>query len=286
MGGTFAARRVHEGTEALRSRDNWFRPVFLADGPDGALYIADMYRKTIEHPEYLPGEVRKHTDFEAGKDKGRIWRLAATSNAQRSTFKAMGIKLPALVAELSSPIPWRRDTAFRLLVERNDAATAALVRKSIHESDVSGPAVAKLRLLELAGGVDEPILSRALKHSQPAVRQNAVRIAESRLATNPALRDIVLKLAHDPDPQVRFQVALSLGETSDPRVVPALARIAAQQASDRWTRAAIRRYPHAHRSRIVSRIEPGRKRRRLEDGLEDLQSDLAEVDRRSRRCGP
>ena len=77
VGGTFAARRIHEGTEALRSRDNWFRPVAIADGPDGALYIADMYRQVIEHPDYMPGDVRKHMDFEAGKDKGRIWRLSA-----------------------------------------------------------------------------------------------------------------------------------------------------------------------------------------------------------------
>lgn len=238
-GGTFAARRIHEGTEALRSRDNWFRPVFIADGPDGALYIADMYRKVIEHPEYLPGDVRKHVDFEAGKDKGRIWKLTSISNTQRSTFKAIGSNVNALVAELSSPIPWRRDTAFRFLVERNDAATAALLRKSFRKSDAAGPAVAKLRLLEFAGGVDEPTLLRALKHPQPAVRQNAVRIAESKLANNSALRERVLKLADDPDPHVRFQVALSLGEARSAEVVPALARIAAKQASDRWTRAAI-----------------------------------------------
>ena len=58
-GATFAAKRMHEGSEALRSRDNWFRPVFLAHGPDDALYVADMYRGVIEHPAYLPDEVRK-----------------------------------------------------------------------------------------------------------------------------------------------------------------------------------------------------------------------------------
>ena len=238
-GGTFAARRIHEGTEALRSRDNWFRPVFIADGPDGALYIADMYRKVIEHPEYLPGDVRKHVDFEAGKDKGRIWKLTSTSNTQRSIFKAIGTNVPTLVAELSSPIPWRRDTAFRFLIERNDNATAALLRKSFRASDAVGSAVAKLQLLEFAGGVDEPTLLLALKHPQPAVRQNAVRIVESSLATKASLRGLVLKLADDPDPHVRFQVALSLGEARSAELVPALTRIASRQASDRWTRAAI-----------------------------------------------
>ena len=83
-GATFAAKRLHEGTEALRSRDNWFRPVFLAHGPDDALYVADMYRGAIEHPVYLPDEVRKRTDFTAGKDKGRIWRLRSASAPRKA----------------------------------------------------------------------------------------------------------------------------------------------------------------------------------------------------------
>ena len=238
-GGTFAARRIHEGTEALRSRDNWFRPVFIADGPDGALYIADMYRKTIEHPEYLPGEVRKHTDFESGKDKGRIWRLSSKFQAPSSKFLAQPGNEAALVADLSSTIPWRRDTTARLLVEQNDSATVVSLRNSFSETDAVGPAVAKLRLLEFLSGVDEPTVSLALKHPQPAVRQNAVRLAELRLATNTSMRDRVLKLAGDPDPHVRFQAALSLGEARDQSIVPALVRIAGVQSVDRWTRAAI-----------------------------------------------
>ena len=273
-GGTFAARRIHEGTEALRSRDNWFRPVFIADGPDGALYIADMYRKVIEHPEYLPGDVRKHVDFEAGKDKGRIWRLSATSKPQRSTPNAESTKLAALVGELSSPIPWRRDTAFRFLVERNDAATAALLRKSIRKSDPAASAVAKLRLLEITSGIDEAILTKSLQHDQSAMRQNAVRIAEPRLATNRLLRDLVLKLADDPDPQVRFQVALSLGEARSVEVVPALVRIAAKQASDRWTRAAILSALPARTNALALLAATARTREPLPEGFIALAGDL------------
>ena len=76
-GATFAAGPLLAGREFLASRDDWHRPVFLASGPDGALYVCDMYRKTIEHPEYLPEEIRKRTDFESGKEMGRIWRVVA-----------------------------------------------------------------------------------------------------------------------------------------------------------------------------------------------------------------
>lgn len=79
QGLTFAAVPMFEKREFLASRDDWFRPVFLASGPDGALYVADMYRKVIEHPDYLPEEVRKRTDFESGKTMGRIWRVRSSA---------------------------------------------------------------------------------------------------------------------------------------------------------------------------------------------------------------
>src|SRR6266481_2363728 len=74
-GVTFIAKRAFPTNEFLASPDNWFRPVNLANGPDGALYVCDMYRKTIEHPEYLPDATRKVTDFESGKTMGRIYRV-------------------------------------------------------------------------------------------------------------------------------------------------------------------------------------------------------------------
>ncbi|MCA9208570.1 MAG: hypothetical protein KDA55_09460, partial [Planctomycetales bacterium] len=71
----YVARRVDEKSEFLSSSDIWFRPVQFANAPDGALYIADMYRETIEHPASLPPIIKKHLDLTSGRDRGRIYRI-------------------------------------------------------------------------------------------------------------------------------------------------------------------------------------------------------------------
>ena len=76
-GVTFKSHRAEgeEESEFVASTDNWFRPTMLKTGPDGALYIADMYRLVIEHPEWIPDDVKHHLDLRAGHDKGRIYRV-------------------------------------------------------------------------------------------------------------------------------------------------------------------------------------------------------------------
>lgn len=103
-GATFSASPLYAGREFLASRDDWFRPVFIARGPEGALYVADMYRKVIEHPDYLSEEVRKHTDFETGKSLGRIWRVRAESRPAAKLAPAplethLGAKTPRQLFE-------------------------------------------------------------------------------------------------------------------------------------------------------------------------------------------
>lgn len=118
-GAAFTAEPVLEKREMLASRDDWFRPVFLAKGPDEALYVADMYRKVIEHPDYLPVEVRKHTDFESGKDRGRIWRVVARERQPRRNVQ------PVVRMEQSwvdAPIPVDEKGAQQWMQERLDAA--------------------------------------------------------------------------------------------------------------------------------------------------------------------
>src|SRR5439155_13917203 len=74
-GASFRGKPAYEGREFLATRDDWFRPVNLAHGPDGALYVVDMYRAVIEHPDFMPPEVKHRPDLLDGKSKGRIWRI-------------------------------------------------------------------------------------------------------------------------------------------------------------------------------------------------------------------
>jgi len=113
VGPTFASRMSNEGREFLASPDNWFRPVFLAIGPDRALYVCDMYRKTIEHPDYLPVEVRKRTDFVSGRDLGRIWRVTGNKFNAQKTYRNFLPASPRWIWFRPSAIPTRGGARLR-----------------------------------------------------------------------------------------------------------------------------------------------------------------------------
>src|SRR2546421_7702957 len=74
-GPTFTSKSAYEGKEFLASPDEWFRPVNMELGPDGALYVVDMYRCVIEHPDFVPDELKRRPDLRLGDDRGRIWRV-------------------------------------------------------------------------------------------------------------------------------------------------------------------------------------------------------------------
>ena len=249
-GATFASKYATEGSDFLASPDTWFRPVFSTFGPDGALYICDMYRKTIDHPQYLPESIRGTTDFESGKEMGRIYRIVADRPAPAKGAKPRrpGALARANVRELCSALAdangWMRDTARRLLLERRDPAALPLLKATLEDHKSKAPTagfarVAALSLLEGMGALEEPKLRLALHDPEAGVRAFAVELAEPRLARSPALVEELLPLADDPDAKVRFRCALALGEINDGRIIPALAKIGVRDAADRWARAAV-----------------------------------------------
>jgi len=108
--------------EFLRSRDNWFRPASFATGPDGCLYICDMYRETIEHPWSLPPGIKQHLDLNSGNDRGRIYRVEQQGFRRPQVprlSKASDDELRSLAR--SSSNDWSQTTARRLLYERGQA---------------------------------------------------------------------------------------------------------------------------------------------------------------------
>jgi putative membrane-bound dehydrogenase-like protein len=236
-GPSFTSARVDDKTEFIRSSDNWFRPVNLLNAPDGTLYALDMSRETLE-AIHIPLDVVKHLDLRRGRDQGRIYRIAPAgfrSPHPPRLSKATGAEL---VAALESPHGWWRDTAHRLLHERQDPASIEPLRKTLRQSPVPQARVLALWSLQGMAKLSDDDLLQALGDSSPHVREHAVRLAEPRLASR-AIVEKVLSLQDDPDARVRFQLAFSLGELHDPRAAAALANLARRDGSNAWARTAI-----------------------------------------------
>ncbi len=95
----WSGQRIDDHREWVRSSDTWFRPVQLGDGPDGAVYIADMVREVIEHPQSLPPMIKKHLDLTSGRDRGRIWKVTKSLSEKGSDPLRRGQK----TNEIDSP---------------------------------------------------------------------------------------------------------------------------------------------------------------------------------------
>ncbi len=100
-GPTFTSKPVYEGKEFLASPDEWFRPVNMELGPDGALYVVDMYRCVIEHPDFVPDELKRRPDLRLGDDRGRIWRIVPREG---SGFRVQGSEDKASLPSLPLPL--------------------------------------------------------------------------------------------------------------------------------------------------------------------------------------
>jgi putative membrane-bound dehydrogenase-like protein len=233
------SRPAREGVEFLASRDTWFRPVFLSDGPDGALYIVDMYRKDIDHPAYVPEASRRLFDFSAGSARGRIYRMAAKNRPPvRGSAELADASVATLVSNLEQPNGWRRDTAQRLLIERNAQAAEAPLRALAAAGGEPGRLHA-LWTMDALGVLNDEAIVRALHDPRAPVRENAVRLAERRLPDSRRLLDALLPLADDSDARVRLHVALALGAVEEPRGIAVLAAIARRDGASKWVRAAV-----------------------------------------------
>ena len=131
-GPTFKAIRGprEQATEFIRSSDNWFRPVNFVNAPDGTLYVLDMSREVIE-AIHIPLDVVKHLNLKRGREQGRIYRIAPPSFRYAPPPRLSQAPMAELIAALSRPDAWYRDTAHRLIFERQDPAAIEPLRKML-----------------------------------------------------------------------------------------------------------------------------------------------------------
>ena len=124
-GASLKATRVGDRTEFFRSSDEWSRPVNFTTGPDGAIYICDIYRRWIDHARFFPEEFVKTHDMRQGENQGRIWRVVPKGK-KAPKIEAAPKGIEKLVAWLGNENAWQRETAQRLLVESDAEALPAV----------------------------------------------------------------------------------------------------------------------------------------------------------------
>ena len=243
-GAGYRAQRApgEQESEFLASADQWFRPMNLRVGPEGALYIVDMYREIIEDYSAIPRFLQQQYGLDRGKDHGRLWRLLP-KGAKLSGPLPDFSKLTA--AELAHAVgashPWQRRTAQRLLIERNARSASGTLRRAHVRSPHAFPPAIMRSLYSLAnlGTLTSADVAHALDHDHYGVRLHALRLAEPWLGTDEALLKRVLAVTGDPDPSVRLQLVMTLGEVDDARVTSALLTLSQNHGGDRWMDAAI-----------------------------------------------
>ncbi|MEM9588786.1 MAG: c-type cytochrome [Planctomycetota bacterium] len=201
------ARRDDRPQELLASRHPWFRPVDTIVGPDGALYVVDMCRAVIEHPDWAPAELKDRADQRLGDRCGRIWRLAvreapttAGVHPKPSTPEASADRWRSW---LSHPNPWHRATASRMLVQ--STAFDASVSSSSSTSVSPAGLARELRLLARSERLSDPIMVKAVRHVDANVR----RVAAELLSRHDPMRsqtptEWIVKLLDDDDAWVRL----------------------------------------------------------------------------------
>lgn len=172
------ARRARPKADFLASNDTWFRPASLRTGPDGALYLADMYRMWVEHPKFLPPDIAARIDWRAGEDRGRIWRIVPENHPTHpesgKSFSASELPKPYrtpqqpddFMAQLTHNNGWRRDTARRLIVERQLDLTEHIQKAAAGQKDSH----VRLSLLSALNGIAPDDVKHVIDHPPRDVR--------------------------------------------------------------------------------------------------------------------
>ena len=179
------------------------------------------------------------SDLESGRDRGRIYRLEPPNFKAPPSKPQLGKATTLeLVSHLDHPHSWWRETAQRLLFERQDKSAIEWLQKLVKKSRTPFGQIHALWTLQGLEALTEDDLLTALANESPRVREQATKLSESRLASSVALFEKIAQLAGDDDARVRFQVALSLSEAGL-KAAPVLAKLAFKDSDDPWIRAAI-----------------------------------------------
>jgi glucose/arabinose dehydrogenase/mono/diheme cytochrome c family protein len=228
--GQIFLKNAYHQNEFLASTDMNFRPVNMATGPDGCLYIVDMYRGIIQESNWTregsflrPVIMRKNLDKNFGR--GRIYRLVYEGDTPGPRPQMLQESSSELVTHLANPNGWWRSTAQKLILLRSDKSVVAdlekmatgdysWIEKLFFAGKSAQSAVSRIHALWTLKGLDaldKSILLKAFKDEDPQVRKTAVWLSEDYLkAQDKEVFTALQLLKEDLSGDVRIQLVLSL----------------------------------------------------------------------------
>lgn len=252
-GASFTAKTIEDGLDFLVSGDEWTRPVQVRNGPDGAIYICDMYRRFIDHPIYFPKEFAETHYMRAGLDQGRIWRLVPKGTPAKAPTP-MPKEIDKLVQELDNANGWRRTEAQRILVKKADAKAIPLLIKLLAETPhpkTQAHALWTLAGLEVLKAEHlRPVIKNA---TESGLLENALFAAHQNGLFQELAPDFQEALSKD-FPRFRF---LYIALNPDPASLPdakTLADYVLKSPLDQWLRKAISASAPQTASPILSQL--------------------------------
>lgn len=205
------------GQEFLASSDERFRPVALTSGPDGALYVADMYRGIVQHGAYMTPYLRDQIlarKLDRPVRKGRIWRISSANGQPQDVVPLADLSLAECVPFLAHADGWYRDMAQRILVEAKAPASIPLIEQFTITAPAWHGRLHALWTLEGMGALKPKVAQAAWVHdSDDVVRAHALRLLEPSFKADRSLQLQVgkemIQEAKKSSPALTLQLALS-----------------------------------------------------------------------------
>jgi mono/diheme cytochrome c family protein len=219
-------RNAYPQSEFIRSTDPLFRPVNVANAPDGTLFIVDMYTGIIQDAQFVgPGSyLRRKVEqysLDAQHNWGRIWRVTADGQTpDRARPQMYSASSATLVQQLQHPNGWWRDTAQKLLVLRQDKSVVPALKTMARSWTSQLGRIHAMWTLEGLNALDPILMRDLLRDSDPQIKIQAIRASESAYkAGNQTYAVEYRLLTKDPDPNVVIQAMLTLNLRKVPGAV-------------------------------------------------------------------
>lgn len=198
----------------ITTKDTWFRPVDIQIGPDGAIYVCDLYEQRIDHASHYQGRI--------DRERGRVWRLKGKGGKPLKPFNLTKASTGELVDELQSFNRWFRQTALMVLSWKKPAEAVPELLSKLKKT-TNDSAVTLLWALYQDGGLKEDVALQMLDHPNRYVRLWTVRVlGDEKTVSSPIARKLTELAEKEKNQEVRSQLAASIRRLPASEALPIL----------------------------------------------------------------